>query len=157
MRDVRSSAGAVGLMQLMPETGRRTAKEFHLPYAGHVTLTDPDSNIQLGTAYLRKLLDRFDNNRVLATAAYNAGPLNVDKWEDFRKKMTDAEFANFTNLLDKLVQHAETSLDLEDKKEAAETWQEVLGYRFPIIKDENSGKKSIVVTPGIIKKDTESA
>ena len=80
MRDIRSSAGAVGLMQLMPETGRRTAKEFHLPYAGHVTLTDPDSNIQLGTVYLRKLLDRFDNNRVLATAAYNAGPLNVDKW-----------------------------------------------------------------------------
>ena len=80
MRDVRSSAGAVGLMQLMPETGRRTAKEFHLPYAGQVTLTDPDSNIQLGTAYLRKLMDRFDNNRVLATAAYNAGPLNVDRW-----------------------------------------------------------------------------
>jgi soluble lytic murein transglycosylase len=80
MRDVRSSAGAVGLMQLMPETGRRTAQEFHLPYAGQVTLTDPDSNIQLGTVYLRKLLDRFDNNRVLATAAYNAGPLNVDRW-----------------------------------------------------------------------------
>ena len=80
MRDIRSSAGAVGLMQLMPETGRRTAKEFHLPYAGQVTLTDPESNIQLGTAYLRKLLDIFDNNRVLATAAYNAGPLNVERW-----------------------------------------------------------------------------
>jgi len=80
MRDIRSSAGAVGLMQLMPETGRRTAKEFRLPYAGQVTLTDPESNIQLGTAYLRKLLDIFDNNRVLATAAYNAGPLNVERW-----------------------------------------------------------------------------
>jgi soluble lytic murein transglycosylase len=80
MRDIRSSAGAIGLMQLMPETARRTAKDVNLKYAGLVTLTDPDSNIRLGTAYLRKMLERFDNNQVLATAAYNAGPLNVEKW-----------------------------------------------------------------------------
>ncbi len=80
MRDIRSSAGAIGLMQLMPETARRTAKEVNLKYAGLITLTDPDSNIKLGTAYLRKMLERFDNHQVLATAAYNAGPLNVEKW-----------------------------------------------------------------------------
>jgi len=80
MRDIRSSAGAIGLMQLMPETARRTAKEVNLKYAGLITLTDPDSNIKLGTAYLRKMLERFDNHQVLATAAYNAGPLNVKKW-----------------------------------------------------------------------------
>lgn len=80
MRDIRSSAGAIGLMQLMPETARRTARDINLKYAGLVTLTDPDSNIQLGTAYLRKMLERFDNHQVLATAAYNAGPLNVEKW-----------------------------------------------------------------------------
>lgn len=80
MRDIRSSAGAIGLMQLLPETARRTAREFSLPYAGRVTLTDPAGNIQLGTSYLRKLLERFDNNRVLATAAYNTGPLNVAAW-----------------------------------------------------------------------------
>ena len=80
MRDIRSSAGAIGLMQLMPETGRLTAREINHPYAGRSTLTDPDSNIRLGTAYLRKMLEQFDDNQVLATAAYNAGPGNVESW-----------------------------------------------------------------------------
>jgi peptidoglycan lytic transglycosylase len=80
MRDIRSSAGAIGLMQLLPETARRTAKEVNMKYAGQVTLTDPASNIRLGTAYLGKMLQRFDGNRVLATAAYNAGPLKVEEW-----------------------------------------------------------------------------
>ncbi|MEX2124410.1 MAG: transglycosylase SLT domain-containing protein [Woeseia sp.] len=80
MTDIRSMAGAVGVMQLMPETGRRTAAEINLLYAGLDTLTDPDSNIRLGTHYLGKMLQRFGDNRVLATAAYNAGPLRVEKW-----------------------------------------------------------------------------
>ena len=80
MRDVRSSAGAIGLMQLMPATGRETAREINLPYAGITTLTDTDSNIRLGTWYLGKMYDRFGQNRVLATAAYNAGPHRVEDW-----------------------------------------------------------------------------
>lgn len=80
MRDVRSSAGAIGLMQLMPATGRETAREINLPYSGITTLTDTDSNIRLGTWYLGKMYDRFGQNRVLATAAYNAGPHRVDDW-----------------------------------------------------------------------------
>ena len=80
MRDIRSSAGAIGIMQLMPETGQRTAEEIQLPYAGLATLTDTTSNIRLGTWYLSKMYARFDGNRVLATAAYNAGPLRVDDW-----------------------------------------------------------------------------
>jgi soluble lytic murein transglycosylase len=80
MRDIRSSAGAIGLMQLMPDTGRRTARELKLPYAGLATLTDTASNIRLGTHYLGKMYSRFDDNQVLATAAYNAGPLRVEQW-----------------------------------------------------------------------------
>jgi len=80
MRDIRSSAGAIGIMQLMPETGRRTAKEIKLPYSGLPTLTDSASNIRLGTWYLSKMYSRFAENKVLATAAYNAGPLRVDDW-----------------------------------------------------------------------------
>jgi soluble lytic murein transglycosylase len=80
MTDIRSIAGAVGVMQLMPETGRRTASEMKLPYGGVTTLTDPDRNIQLGTFYLGKMLRRFGHNPILATAAYNAGPLRVEKW-----------------------------------------------------------------------------
>ncbi|HNP37727.1 MAG TPA: transglycosylase SLT domain-containing protein, partial [Woeseiaceae bacterium] len=80
MRDIRSSAGAIGVMQLMPATGRDVAQEMQVPFAGIDTLTNPVLNIQLGTAYLGKMAERFAGNRVLATAAYNAGPHRVDQW-----------------------------------------------------------------------------
>ena len=80
MRDVRSSAGAIGLMQLMPTTGRKVARTIQLPYSGLDTLTNPQSNIRLGTTYLGQMADRYGGNRVLATAAYSAGPRRVDGW-----------------------------------------------------------------------------
>ncbi len=80
MRDIRSSAGAIGLMQLMPATGRTVAREINLPYFGLDTLTDPQANIRLGTMYLGEMARRYGGNRVLATAAYNAGPHRVDRW-----------------------------------------------------------------------------
>ena len=80
MRDVRSSAGAIGIMQLMPSTGRDTARSLRYPYQGRATLTDPSSNIRLGTEYLASMHERFDQHPVLATAAYNAGPHRVANW-----------------------------------------------------------------------------
>ena len=80
MRDVRSSAGAIGLMQLMPATGKEVAETISLPYYGIDTLTDPQANIRLGTSYLGQMARRYGGNRVLATAAYNAGPHRVDRW-----------------------------------------------------------------------------
>ncbi|MGI9247410.1 MAG: transglycosylase SLT domain-containing protein [Woeseiaceae bacterium] len=80
MRDVRSHAGAIGLMQLMPATGRAVARDIRLPYSGLHTLTDPESNIRLGTRYLGQMAERYSGNQVLATAAYNAGPHRVDRW-----------------------------------------------------------------------------
>ncbi|MGB5512505.1 MAG: transglycosylase SLT domain-containing protein [Woeseiaceae bacterium] len=80
MRDVRSSAGAIGLMQLMPATGRSVAKALQLHYTGLDTLTDPENNIRLGTGYLGQMEERYGGNLVLATAAYNAGPHRVDRW-----------------------------------------------------------------------------
>ncbi|HET6630100.1 MAG TPA: transglycosylase SLT domain-containing protein [Woeseiaceae bacterium] len=80
MADIRSHAGAVGLMQLMPATGRRTAAQLDLPWSGIATLTDPASSIRLGTTYLGNMLERFESNVVLATAAYNAGPEKVEEW-----------------------------------------------------------------------------
>ena len=80
MRDVRSHAGAVGLMQLMPATGKQVARDLRLPFSGLTTLTNPESNIQLGTTYLGQMSERYGGNRVLATAAYNAGPHRVDQW-----------------------------------------------------------------------------
>ncbi len=80
MRDVRSSAGAIGVMQLMPATGRDVARDIRLPYSGLATLTDPSHNIRLGTTYLGQMAARYNGNQVLATAAYNAGPHRVDRW-----------------------------------------------------------------------------
>ncbi len=80
MRDVRSSTGAIGLMQLLPATGRNIAQSMKIPFAGAETLTDPVANIRLGTAYLGRMTARFAGNRILATAAYNAGPERVAAW-----------------------------------------------------------------------------
>ncbi len=78
--DVTSSAGAKGLMQLMPATARQTAKKNGIPYRNSNDLFSPETNITLGSRYYREMLDRFDNNRILATAAYNAGPHRVNRW-----------------------------------------------------------------------------
>jgi soluble lytic murein transglycosylase len=73
-----SGAGAEGLMQLMPETARHTARTDGIPY--HGDLFDPQTNMQLGTAYLAGLVQNFGNCLPLAIAAYNAGPTNVANW-----------------------------------------------------------------------------
>lgn len=78
--DVVSPAGARGLMQLMPATARETAQRAGL---GHFQVQDlfrPDVNLRLGSAYFNQLLVRFDNNRILAAAGYNAGPGRVRSW-----------------------------------------------------------------------------
>jgi soluble lytic murein transglycosylase len=80
MRDIRSGAGAIGIMQVLPETGRRIAREVSQPYSGRATLTDSASNIRLGTLYLQKMFERFGDNPVLVSAAYNAGPERVVNW-----------------------------------------------------------------------------
>ena len=77
--DVKSSAGARGLMQLMPNTAKYVAKlQGDSNWNGD--LTDPKTNIGLGTHYLRHVLDKFDNHIALATASYNAGPRRVNQW-----------------------------------------------------------------------------
>ncbi|MBN3560556.1 transglycosylase SLT domain-containing protein [Aliamphritea spongicola] len=77
---VRSSAGARGLMQLMPKTAKQTAKRFDVKYKGVADLNRPVININLGSAYLAQMQKRFKGNQILATAAYNAGPHRVDQW-----------------------------------------------------------------------------
>ncbi len=77
--DIRSSAGAVGLMQLMPNTAKYVAKlQGNENWKGD--LTDVETNIGFGTFYLRYVMDKFDDHQVLATASYNAGPKRVGIW-----------------------------------------------------------------------------
>lgn len=80
MADARSHVGATGLMQLMPATAKETAKRFNIPLASPQQVLNPTTNIQLGTAYLSQIYGQFNANRVLASAAYNAGPGRVRQW-----------------------------------------------------------------------------
>jgi soluble lytic murein transglycosylase len=78
--DARSSAGAVGLMQLTPATAEGIAEYTHGSKFQVSDLTNPDINVRYGTWYLRRLLDKYRGNERLALAAYNAGEANVDRW-----------------------------------------------------------------------------
>ena len=80
MADARSHVGATGLMQLMPATAKETAKRFNIPLSSPQQVLNPNTNIQLGTAYLSQIYGQFKGNRVLASAAYNAGPGRVRQW-----------------------------------------------------------------------------
>jgi len=77
MPNITSSAGAKGLMQVMPDTGAWIAKQIKLK---EYQLAEPDDNIKLGTWYLDYTHDEYANNSMLAVASYNAGPGAVGSW-----------------------------------------------------------------------------
>jgi soluble lytic murein transglycosylase len=81
---IRSSAGAAGLMQLMPATARWVARRMGMQDYSWARVTDTDVNAALGTYYLRHVMDELDDSPVLAVAAYNAGPKRADKWRGTR-------------------------------------------------------------------------
>ncbi|MDB5613816.1 MAG: lytic transglycosylase protein [Devosia sp.] len=78
--DAVSSAGARGLMQLMPGTAKEVAAKVGVDYSPSRLVSDPAYNALLGSTYLGTQLERYDGSLVLAAAAYNAGPGNANKW-----------------------------------------------------------------------------
>lgn len=81
IHDVKSWAGAMGLMQIMPATAKQTARKIGLhSYKKSKQLYDPKTNITLGTAYLKEMLEAYDGSLIMAAAAYNAGPHRVKRW-----------------------------------------------------------------------------
>jgi len=79
LETAKSSAGAMGLMQLMPATAKQTAQRSGIAHKA-TDLLRAEHNIFLGGQYLNELLTKFDGNRILAAAAYNAGPHRVNRW-----------------------------------------------------------------------------
>ncbi|UYG08565.1 transglycosylase SLT domain-containing protein [Halomonas sp. M4R1S46] len=75
-----SPAGARGLMQLMPATAAAVSRRLGLDDPGPYGVLEPAVNIRLGSTYIGEMLDRYRDNRLAATAAYNAGPHRVDRW-----------------------------------------------------------------------------
>ncbi|HRP65298.1 MAG TPA: transglycosylase SLT domain-containing protein [Thauera sp.] len=78
----RSSAGAQGLMQVMPDTGKWVANRIGLSNYHPRLLTDPNTNVLLGTSYMRLIMEGLDDHPVLASAGYNAGPGRARRWRD---------------------------------------------------------------------------
>lgn len=88
--DVRSPANAAGLMQLMAPTARRYARKLKVPYTSRTTTT-PESNIRLGTAYFKDLVDRFGGVHY-ALASYNAGESRIARWRAEKPDLPQEEF-----------------------------------------------------------------
>jgi soluble lytic murein transglycosylase len=80
MTDARSHAGALGLMQLMPQTGRLTGQRLGLRAHSQGAILNVENNLRLGVTYLKEVLDRNAGHQTLATASYNAGPHRVVNW-----------------------------------------------------------------------------
>ncbi len=80
--DARSGVGASGLMQIMPATARWTARKIGMTDFTPASINDRDTNITLGTAYLKLALDDFDGSMALAAAGYNAGPGRPRNWRN---------------------------------------------------------------------------
>lgn len=82
LMDARSGVGASGLMQVMPATARWTAKKIGMDGFKSTQINDRETNITIGTAYLKLALDDFDHSMPLAAAAYNAGPGRPRSWRN---------------------------------------------------------------------------
>ncbi len=85
--DARSPAGALGLMQIMPHTGRKIGRSLDKPLKNRRQLLDADVSLEFGSTYLRTLLDQLNENPVLAAAAYNAGIHRVERWQPVEQSM----------------------------------------------------------------------
>ncbi|MGB5488384.1 MAG: transglycosylase SLT domain-containing protein [Lysobacterales bacterium] len=86
METARSSANAMGLMQITPGTGKQVARKHGLPWSGIAQLRTAAGNLPIGTAYMNDLLKDFNQNPVLVSGAYNAGPNAVERWLDTRPR-----------------------------------------------------------------------
>ncbi len=97
--DARSSAGAIGLMQLQPATAKGIA--IHTGGSKFVLsdLNNPEINVRYGAWYLRHLLDKYGNDERTALAAYNAGQANVDEW---RRKGESVQFPETRAYVDRV-------------------------------------------------------
>jgi soluble lytic murein transglycosylase len=91
-----SSSGAIGLMQLLPETAKGIALHTGGSKFRVADLWDPEINVRYGSFYLRRLLNKYGDVR-LALAAYNAGQANVDQWEQEKKGIAFIETQNYVD------------------------------------------------------------
>ena len=77
---IKSSAGACGMMQIMPRVAKKLCKKLKIPYKPQSLTSDPHYNIRIGSFFLNSLMEQFQDNKILSLAAYNAGETAVRRW-----------------------------------------------------------------------------
>lgn len=120
-KDAVSPVGAVGLMQIMPDTGAWIAEKLEMDDFTEERLFEPEVNVRMGCWYIDYLTDRFHGNMTLVLAAYNAGPGNVQKWlEDERISengmLTEIPFPETERYIEKVQRAYEKYLTLYKKE-----------------------------------------
>ena len=129
-REALSSAGAVGFMQVMPETAKLVAKEMGLRYDRRKLSSDIGYNIKIGSHYIKKLVDRFDGFEMLAIAAYNAGPNNALRWID---EFYDPRLVG--NDIDKVIDWVELITYYETRNYVQRIMENVIVYKYLLSQD----------------------
>jgi soluble lytic murein transglycosylase len=121
----RSSANARGLMQLLPSTARRTARQLHIRYNTLKLTRDPQFNIQVGSYYIHRVRERFDGSYILGIAAYNAGPTNVKRW--LKRFGNPLESQNLYDVIDwmELIPFSETRNYVQRVLENMQVYQKI--------------------------------
>jgi peptidoglycan lytic transglycosylase len=99
--DVRSDSGAIGLMQLLPDTAKGIAVHTGGTHFRVEDLYDPELNVRYGSWYLRHLLDKYRDEKT-ALAAYNAGQRNVDRWRRQRRGIAFGETRHYVSRVEDL-------------------------------------------------------
>ena len=92
--EAESRVGAIGLMQIMPDTGEWIAKKMSIKDYSQAKLKDPETNIRMGCWYLKYLMDKFDGDMTLVLAGYNAGPNRVTQWLEDEKYSQDGKLTD---------------------------------------------------------------
>lgn len=103
----KSPKGAVGLMQVMPETGKWAADKMGLEDYTDSKLSDPDVNIEIGCWYLHYLKEMFGDDKRKILAAYNAGPANVKDWTKSDGTLSDIPFEETQQYLNRVLRYYE--------------------------------------------------
>ena len=135
--DIKSNAGAAGLMQLMPATASWVAKKLEMNDFRQLVFADVSTNLQLGTYYLNHVLVNLDAQPVLALAAYNAGPSRARRWRDSVNTLEGAIYAEtipFNETRDyvkKVMENAMYYAKILNPGQPAPTLKQRLGFITP--------------------------
>lgn len=116
-KDAVSPVGAMGLMQIMPDTGKWIAEKIEIEGFAQEQLFEPETNIRFGCWYLSYLSEKFHGNRTSVLAAYNGGPGNVEKWLNDERyseggQLTDIPFPETERYIEKVQRAYEKYLKL---------------------------------------------